>query len=147
MLYLSAFVTNYKKNSGYQKDSEMNKFGEQPCKARHRALQDTLEVLNGKWKLVIIATLLERKMRFTELSREIGISPRILSKELQELETNQLVKRTVYDTKPVAVEYEMTDYSLTLREVIQAMINWGTNHRHEITGKIQVSIPPILAER
>lgn len=122
----------------------MHKFHEQPCKARHRALQDTLEVINGKWKLVIIATLLERKMRFKELSREIGISPRILSKELQDLEMNRLVKRTVLNTKPVAVEYEMTEYSLTLREVIQAMMNWGTNHRQEITGKTQVPVTPIL---
>lgn len=121
----------------------MKKIEEQPCKARHRAIQDTLEVINGKWKLVIIATLMERKMRFKELSREIGISPRILSKELQELEMNRLVKRTVYNTRPVAVEYEMTEYSLTLKEVIQAMINWGTNHRREITGKAQVPIPPV----
>ena len=124
----------------------MNKFQEQPCKARHRAIHDTLEVIKGKWKLVIIATLMERKMRFKELSREIGISPRILSKELQELEMNHLVKRTVYDTKPVAVEYEMTEYSFTLKEVIQAMMNWGTNHRREITGKTQVLIPPIIDE-
>lgn len=144
MLIFSIFVTNYKKDSGYKKDSNMNKFSEQPCKARNRALQDTLEVLSGKWKLVIIATLIERKMRFKELSREIGISPRILSKELQELELNRLVKRTVYATKPVAVEYEMTDYSLTLKEVIQAMMDWGTNHRQEITGKPQVPILPIL---
>ena len=122
----------------------MSKLTEYPCKARHRALQDTLEVIKGKWKLVIIATLLERKMRFKELSRETGISPRILSKELQDLEMNRLVKRTVYDTKPVAVEYEMTEYSLTLKEVIQAMMNWGANHRQEITGKTQMPISPIL---
>ena len=103
-------------------------------------------MIKGKWKLVIIATLMERKMRFKDLSREIGISPRILSKELQELEQNKLVKRTVYDTKPVAVEYEMTDYSLTLKEVIQAMTNWGTKHRGEITGKSQVPVPSILSQ-
>ena len=116
----------------------MGRMQTQPCKARHMALQDTLEVIKGKWKLVIIATLLERKMRFKELSREIGISPRILSKELQELEMNRLVKRTVFDTKPVAVEYEMTDYACTLREVIQVLTNWGTNHRREIIGTNQV---------
>lgn len=121
----------------------MSKIMEQACKARHRVLQDTLEVIKGKWKLVIVATLLERKMRFTELSREIGISPRILSRELQDLEMNKLVKRTVYDTKPVAVEYEMTEYSLTLKEVIQAMVDWGSNHRREITGKTQVPVPPL----
>lgn len=107
---------------------------EQPCKTRHQALQDTLEVIKGKWKLVIIATLMERKMRFRELSRDLGVSPRILSKELHELEQNKLVKRTVLDTKPVAVEYEMTDYSFSLRNVIEAMMDWGTNHRRIIIG-------------
>lgn len=107
-------------------------------------MQDTLEVIKGKWKLVIIATLMERKMRFKELSREIGISPRILSKELQELEVNKLVTRTVLDTRPVAVEYEMTEYSLTLKEVIQALTDWGTNHRSEITGKVQMPVPSLL---
>ena len=93
----------------------MSVVSEQLCRARHRALQDTLEVINGKWKLIIIAALMERKMRFKELSREIGISPRILSKELREMEMNKLVTRTVLDTRPVSVEYEMTAYSLTLR--------------------------------
>ena len=125
----------------------MKKVPEQTCRARHLALQDTLEVIKGKWKLVIIAALLERKMRFKELSREIGVSPRILSKELQELEMNRLVKRTVFNTKPVSVEYEMTDYAITLREVIQVLTNWGTNHRREITGKTQGPIPSILAEQ
>ena len=106
-----------------------------------RALQDTLEVINGKWKLVIISTLIERKMRFKELSREIGISPRILSKALYELEMNKLVKRTVYDTKPVAVEYELTEYSRTLKDVIEVMRDWGYNHRREITGKQEIPTP------
>ena len=105
------------------------------CKSAHRAVRDTLEVISGKWKLVILAALMEQKMSFRELSREIKISPRILSKELQELELNQLVKRTVCDTRPITVEYEVTDYSRTLREVVQAMHAWGTRHHETIIGK------------
>ena len=105
------------------------------CKSAHQAVRDTLEVISGKWKLIILAALMEQKMRFRELSREIKISPRILSKELQELEMNQLVKRTVCDTRPITVEYEVTDYSRTLREVVQAMHTWGTRHHDTIISK------------
>jgi DNA-binding HxlR family transcriptional regulator len=105
------------------------------CKSAHRAVRDTLEVLSGKWKLVILTALMEHKMRFRELSRELKISPRILSKELQELEMNRLVKRTVCDTRPITVEYEVTDHSRTLHEVVQAMRTWGILHHDTIIGK------------
>lgn len=70
----------------------------------HRAVRDTPGVVGGKWKLVILTTLLARRRRFKELAREIGISPRILSKELQEPAMNKLVSRTVCDTRPITVE-------------------------------------------
>lgn len=105
------------------------------CDTVHSAIQDTLYVVNGKWKLVILSILVNNgTKRFGELSRESGISPRILSKELHELEMNQLVNRTVCNTKPVTVEYSATDYAGTLKEVIDAMIRWGKNHRKKITG-------------
>jgi DNA-binding HxlR family transcriptional regulator len=105
------------------------------CESVHSAIQDTLYVVNGKWKLVILEILVNKGMRrFGELSRESGISPRILSKELHELEMNQLVTRTVCNTKPVTVEYSSTEYAGTLREVLDAMIRWGQNHRKKIIG-------------
>ena len=106
------------------------------CDTVHSAIQDTLYVVNGKWKLLILSILVkEGTKRFGELSRASGISPRILSKELQELEMNQLVSRKVCDTKPVTVEYSSTKYAGTLKEVIDAMIRWGENHKRKITGK------------
>ena len=69
---------------------------------------------------------------FNELSRETGISPRILSKELQELEMNGLVSRTVCNTKPVTVVYALTPYSETLGEVLIAMEKWGQQHRKKM---------------
>jgi DNA-binding HxlR family transcriptional regulator len=106
------------------------------CQKVHSAIQDTLYVVNGKWKLLILSILINNGMRrFGELSRESGISPRILSKELHELEMNQLVSRTVCNTKPVTVEYASTEYAQTLKEVIDAMIRWGQNHRKKITGQ------------
>jgi DNA-binding HxlR family transcriptional regulator len=106
------------------------------CENVHAAVQDTLYVVNGKWKLLILSILVnEGTKRFGELSRASGISPRILSKELQEMEINQLVSRNVCNTKPVTVEYSATPYADTLKEVIGAMIRWGQNHKRKITGK------------
>src|SRR5437762_804496 len=114
----------------------MKKRAGEMCDDVHLAIQDTLYVVNGKWKLVILAILVnEGTKRFGELARASGISPRILSKELQELELNQLVSRTVCDTRPVTVEYSATRYAGTLKEVIDAMIRWGRNHKRKITGK------------
>jgi DNA-binding HxlR family transcriptional regulator len=110
-----------------------NKTSHGSCHQVHSAVQDTLYVVNGKWKLVILSILvLQGTKRFGELSRESGISPRILSKELHEMEMNKLVSRKVCDTRPVTVEYSSTPYAQTLTEVIESMIRWGQNHRKKI---------------
>jgi DNA-binding HxlR family transcriptional regulator len=106
------------------------------CGNVHSAIQDTLYVVGGKWKLVILSILVHHgTKRFGELSRESGITPRILSKELHELEINHLVSREVRNTKPVTVEYTATTYANTLKELIGAMIRWGENHKKKIKGK------------
>ncbi len=97
------------------------------------AVNDTLNVITGKWKLPIIGTLLFDKKRFTEIQRNIPkITPRMLSKELKDLEMNGIVKRTVYDTIPVSVEYELTNSAKSLGEVLDKMLEWGLMHRKSI---------------
>ncbi|MGM9509079.1 winged helix-turn-helix transcriptional regulator [Larkinella sp. GY13] len=96
------------------------------------AILDTLEVISGKWKLLILITLLNRPHRFKELAREIAITPRMLSKELQELESHQLITRTVLPTKPVSVEYAITTYGRTLDDVLGSLREWGMKHRRKI---------------
>lgn len=123
------FVICYKKNSGYKMDTIHTKAS---CRQASLAIRDTLDIVGGKWKLVLLMTLRNGKRRFRELSREAEISPRILSKELQELEQNGLVSRTVCDTRPVTVEYALTDYSETLDEVLDALAKWGAQHRRKI---------------
>ncbi len=98
-------------------------------------MRDALDMLNGKWKIPIIIALTFGNYRFKELHRQIGITPKMLSKELKELEMHQLVKRTVYDTTPVSVEYELTPYAASLRHVIDALRDWGTQHRKRLMGK------------
>lgn len=105
------------------------------CSQVQLALQDTLDVVGGKWKLILISTLRDGKRRFRELSKETGISPRVLSKELRDLEMNGLVSRTVCDTRPITVEYALTPYSKTLSEVVVAMHKWGVKHRKRTIGK------------
>lgn len=104
------------------------------CRIAILTLQDTLHVVGGKWKLVLISILRGGKLKFSELSREAGISPRILSKELKEMEMNHLVIRTVCNTSPITVEYELTPYSETLNDMITAMHEWGKQHREKIIG-------------
>jgi DNA-binding HxlR family transcriptional regulator len=99
-------------------------------------IRDTLDVLSGKWKIPIIGALMFGKKRFKEIEREIpAITARMLSKELKELEMNQLITRTVYATIPVTVEYEVTEYGKTLDSVLMAMKDWGSIHRKRIMSK------------
>src|SRR5437870_4551206 len=96
------------------------------CQGYALPIKDTLDVISGKWKLPIMGSLMGSKKRFKELERDIPkITPRMLSKELRELELNQLISRTVYDTIPATVEYELTPYGRTLDKVLEAMILWG----------------------
>ena len=94
------------------------------------AINDTLNAFQGKWKMPIIGVLLFGKKRFKEIEREIPkITPRMLSQELKDLEMNGIVKRTVYDTTPVTIEYELTPSGEQLHDVLEAMIKWGLKHR------------------
>jgi DNA-binding HxlR family transcriptional regulator len=103
------------------------------CLASVNAIRDALFVLNGKWKLPLIFTLIEKPRRFNEIQLSVkGITPKILSKELKDLEENGFVKRIVYPTTPVTVIYEITAYSHTLKSVLNELRLWGTQHRDMI---------------
>ncbi|RZK38576.1 MAG: transcriptional regulator [Pedobacter sp.] len=108
---------------------------DEECRKAWLTLKDTMDIVGGKWKLVLISILRSGNFKFGELCREAEISPRILSKELKELEVNGLVKRTVLDTKPITVEYQLTEYSGSLNDLIAMMYDWGKFHRKRVTGK------------
>ena len=98
-------------------------------------VRDALDILSGKWKLPIIISLSFGNKRFSQMAKEIpGITDKMLSKELRDLEMNQLVKRTVYDAVPVVVEYSMTAYGKTLEKLIEELQAWGMKHRKRIIG-------------
>ena len=101
-------------------------------------VRDALDILSGKWKLPIIISLTFGNKRFSQMAKQIpGITDKMLSKELRDLEINQLVKRTVYDTVPVVVEYSMTPYGKTLEKLIDELQSWGLKHRKKITEKVK----------
>ena len=104
-------------------------------------VRDALEVLSGKWKLPIIISLMFGNKRFSQIAKEIpNITDKMLSKELRDLEANCLVKRTVYDSIPVVVEYSLTEYGHSLKPVIEVLRDWGTTHRERIMGKVELSV-------
>lgn len=106
------------------------------CSQSIAAVKDALYVLNGKWKLPIIVALTNGPLRFKELQRSVhGITPKILSKELKELELNDFITRTVFPTTPVTVQYGLTRYSRTLKKVVAELRNWGIQHRKRIFAK------------
>ena len=107
------------------------------CQIRMQAISDAMSLLSGKWKFHILGTLIEgNKLGFMDLLREInGIGTKMLSKELQDLEMNNLVSRTVKDTKPVTVEYSITEYGRTLSPVINELAKWGVDYRRSLYEK------------
>jgi len=108
------------------------------CSKELLAIKDAMDVLSGKWKIQIIATLInyDRALRFMDLLRLVdGIAAKMLSKELQDLEINLLVKRMVQHTKPITVEYELTSHGKTLERIISEIGLWGKSHRKKIIGK------------
>jgi DNA-binding HxlR family transcriptional regulator len=96
-------------------------------------VRDALGAISGKWKLPIIISVGAGNERFTDIQKSIpGITPKVLAKELKELERHRLVKRTVIDDYPVKIRYEKSAYADTLAPVIQTLRQWGLSHQKEL---------------
>jgi DNA-binding HxlR family transcriptional regulator len=94
----------------------------------------TIAAIGGRWKVVILWYLFGGKLRFSELRRKVtGISQKMLTEQLRELEGHGLVTRTVYAEVPPRVEYAATPLGESLRPVITAMAEWGQMHGEKIT--------------
>jgi len=108
---------------------------EASCEQELAAIIDSLEILGGKWKLRIMRHLnnhSSEKNTFKKIQREVkGISSKMLTKELRDLEMNLLVTRTVLDTRPVSVNYSITEYGLSVLPVNEVLVQWGLNHRQK----------------
>ena len=92
-------------------------------------VEAALEALGGKWKGLILFHLKDEKRRFNELRRLIpDITQRTLTRQLRELEIDQIVARTIYPEVPPRVEYELTDFGKTLIPILEALYKWGKEY-------------------
>lgn len=94
------------------------------------AVEAAMEVLGGKWKLVILRHLLDGTKRFSDLQRAMtGVTARMLTRQLRELEADGLLVRTVYPEVPPKVEYSLTDTGSSLRAIAEQLETWGQRYR------------------
>ena len=93
-------------------------------------VHDALSILVGKWKPLILMYLMSMgTMRYGELKKAlVGITPKMLTNQLRELEEEGLISRKLYPEVPPKVEYSITEYGMTLEPILEAMHKWGTNH-------------------
>jgi DNA-binding HxlR family transcriptional regulator len=95
----------------------------------------TLEVISGRWKVLIIQQLLEGAKRFNQLQRELpGVTHRTLAKQLREMADDGLVERRDYREIPPRVEYRLSPLGLTLKDILMAMHAWAEKHGHRVAG-------------
>lgn len=114
----------------------MKKKEHKECMSALLAVRDTLDVIGGKWKILILISIWEGNKHFREIERSIPkLSTKVLSKELKDMEENHLITRTVLNGFPVRTEYTPTEHSKTLEKVIKELYNWGVNHRKKIFGE------------
>lgn len=107
------------------------------CKEARLALRDAIELLGGKWKICILQHLEFGTKRFKDLQELIvGISPKVLTQELLELEQNLLITRTVNNTRPITVSYSLTPFAYEAQAVYDALLAFGIEHRKRIKGEL-----------
>lgn len=103
-------------------------------------VEDALDIIVGKWKPMILLNLLQQgTMRFSELKRSIpDISQKVLTKNLRELEEEDIVGRKVYAEVPPKVEYSVTEYGQSLEDILVGMHEWGDKHRKRKMNKVNI---------
>ncbi|WP_216680470.1 winged helix-turn-helix transcriptional regulator [Hymenobacter siberiensis] len=92
------------------------------------AIGASVAMVGGKWKTSILLHLRDRTMRFGELQRAVGVSQKVLTQQLKELEKDGIILRQVYAEVPPRVEYRLSDYGRTLQPVLDALYAWGAMH-------------------
>lgn len=107
-----------------------NKLQHQKAGSNCNSVKTTLQAIGGKWKPLILWMLTDQTLRFSELQQKIGgITQKMLTQELRDLEYNGIIKRKVYPVVPPKVEYSMTAYGKSLQPILESMHEWGKNHR------------------
>lgn len=98
-------------------------------------VETAVEVLSGKWKILILWYLRKEKKRFNELQKMLpNTTQKMLIQKLRELEHNNIIKRTVYPVVPPKVEYSLTPYGETLLPILKSLYGWGVKHKEKSMG-------------
>ena len=88
----------------------------------------TVKIVGSKWTIPILYSLLSGKKRFSELQKELGVSPRTLSLRLDQLEKDKIISRKVFPVVPARVEYALTPKGKSLSDIVELMAQWGKQH-------------------
>nr|WP_049557659.1 helix-turn-helix domain-containing protein [Nonomuraea sp. SBT364] len=97
------------------------------------ALDAAMDVVEGKWKALILWALDERLHRFGQLRRSLpGISEKVLAQQLRELEADEIIRRTVFEETPPRVEYELTDEGVALYTALGTLGEWGERRMRKL---------------
>lgn len=104
------------------------------CLEKLLPVRDALDVFQGKWKIQIISVLIYYEQCSFKLLKESvkGITPKMLSKELKDLEDHLLVRREVTNSRPLVITYHITEYGKTAAPIILTLYKWGAKHREQI---------------
>lgn len=93
----------------------------------------TVQLIGGKWKLLLLRNLLQRPWRFNELKKSLeGISQKVLTDSLRSMEADGIISRTVFPEVPPHVEYALTELGESMRPIIDVMAEWGTNYKKKL---------------
>jgi DNA-binding HxlR family transcriptional regulator len=104
-----------------------------PARVYNCPVEAAIDVIGGKWKAVILWWLHQRTWRFAELRRQIpGITEKMLTQQLRELEADGIVSRQVHATVPPRVEYSLTEYGESLKRALEAICEWGSIHMKRV---------------
>lgn len=104
-------------------------------KSYNCSLELTMDLIGGKWKLIILWHLLQGPIRFNELRRLLpGITQKMLTNQLRELEEKEIIHREVYPQVPPKVEYSLTEYGFQLEPLLKSMCDWSHHYakNHDI---------------
>ena len=114
------------------------------CSEHHCPVEATLALVGGKYKALILWKLMTGAMRFSELRRAVpGSTPKMLTQQLRELESDGLVHREIFPVIPPRVEYSLTPFGLSIRPVLESMYAWGTGYLEHRGLKASCSMQPL----